>query len=191
VADPRQLPEIILTERGAYRLNPGAVWIDAAAIRARLVRQQRVSDDDLALPLLEEALTLYRGTFCAGQAYGWCDEQRRIYEAMAERCARAVAAGYARQHRYREAIELYEDLRRANPLDEELARFEMICQALVNNRPAVRRVFEETHRAVTAAFDGAESVTEETVELYQGLIGGTTRPCVEVILAGSPRPAYA
>ncbi|MCC6630100.1 MAG: LysM peptidoglycan-binding domain-containing protein [Chloroflexi bacterium] len=205
-ADPRRLPDCILTDRGGYRLNPEAVWVDLVAVTARLERQQHLTDEQ-AVVVLSELLALFRPAagqdpgapaaeagyprqlFCAGHSYDWCVEYQEVYEGINYQSALWLAAAYARRREYRAAIALYRRLRELNPIDERVAEFEMLCHALTANRRGVREVMTALHEALTRELDG-ESVTPETMALYQGLVSGEVRPDPAAIVAQSPRPVY-
>ena len=135
---------VIVAGRHDVQLDPASTTTDVAAMESALESAARAGS--LRVPLLEEAVLLYRGELLPGFDEPWIEPVRERLRAALGRTVRALAA----EHRKAGALDrALEHLRRgaaAAPLDEPLQRDLMALLAEVGQPLAAVRHYQELAR---------------------------------------------
>jgi DNA-binding SARP family transcriptional activator len=169
---PPGVPSIIC-RNAVYRLNPAAVWTDAAAFAACLA-EARLLPDPAALPLLRAALAYCTAPLAREVPAGWfdpvwLDEERAHYAEEVRRATLWAGAILARAGDYAGAATTFARLRTLYVVDDEAAERELICQALRGEPELLTRSFEE-HTAAMARI--GMQPHQATRRLYEQLRAG-------------------
>ncbi|HEY9723982.1 MAG TPA: BTAD domain-containing putative transcriptional regulator, partial [Oscillatoriaceae cyanobacterium] len=157
----------VLKQGTSYRLSEDA-WLDAREFE-RLLAAADAFEDEAAIPLYREALTLCEGPFLAEfpQYDAWCDRERErlaaLYREGACRLARLlVDRGDA------EAASWAERVLEREPCAEEAARALMTAQAHAGDRAQAIRTYDRLVVALDEELD--VDPMPETQQLYERLV---------------------
>jgi LuxR family transcriptional regulator, maltose regulon positive regulatory protein len=120
---------------GLYRFNFAApLWQDCMEFEDRLDKAETTSEPELAIPLLEEALNIYRGDYLQGNYDDWCGLERERLRNRWRYALEQLAMLHTSQNRFDRAIELYLKLTRQDPYHESAHRELIHCYALSGDR---------------------------------------------------------
>jgi ATP/maltotriose-dependent transcriptional regulator MalT/DNA-binding SARP family transcriptional activator len=166
----------VLFVDGVYQWNPEVTyWCDVLEFQQLLEQVEDLSPTaHQAIPLLQQALALYRGDLLEGVRGDWCALAR-------EQLARRYLQGLLQlgdllldQGHLPAAQEAYLRARQADSFCEEAYRGLMRCHAQAGEQAQAIRIYQECHRLL-----GEELNTEpspETQLLYQTIAEGTRSP---------------
>ena len=163
---------IIFRDGSTYGIRPGAdLWLDAEqfttlAAQANAAFARRPVS---AVPLLEEALDLYRGDYLPEALYEtWAAAERERLAVIFLSAADRLAALYLEEGQYGRAVELVHRLLAADDCWERAYRYLMLAYHGLGDHGQVARVY---HRCVQTLREELDvSPADETVELYGKLI---------------------
>ncbi len=155
-----------------YRWNPEVpYWCDVLEFECLLDRAEEMpADDPRAIPLLEQALDLYRGDFLEDVDRAWCFLRR---EELARRRMQALlrlGRLYLGQGQPDLARRTFLQALRVDNYNEEAYRGLMRSLALGGDRVAALRTYHRCHRLLRREL-GIEP-SEETRSLYQAIREG-------------------
>jgi hypothetical protein len=163
----------IICRGGVFRLDPAAIWTDAAAFTA-CVEEARRLPDPAALPLLRAALDYYVAPLAQAVPANWfdpvwLDQERAHYAEEARRAALWAGAILARGGDLAGAATTFARLRELFIVDDEAAERELICQALRGEPSLVERSYAEH----TAALKGlGMQAHQTTTDLFKHVLAG-------------------
>lgn len=152
------------------------IWIDLEAFESRL--QQARTESTRAIPLLEEAVNLYRGDLLEEDlGEEWTQATREVLRCSFAQALFSLGAAYRQNKAYEAAIATGQRLVAQNPTDEAAQRELMLSYALAGRVPEALGQYQQC-REVLANQLGIEP-SSETSELYHLIESGQleiTRP---------------
>ncbi len=154
---------VLVTERAAVRLSPGAVVTDLAEFERALQAADRASAPDDRVPALVQAVDLYRGELLAGCYEDWAlAEQRRLEEQFLG-AIRQLVADLEQQGDLERAIQYAVRAVGIDHLREE-AHAELMRLFAAAGRPgAALRAYEELGALVREEYDRPPSPRTEAL----------------------------
>lgn len=115
----------VLCRSGGYMLNADRIEVDVDEFTEAIGNGLRILpfDRSVAVPLIERALSLYKGDFLADEPYAtWAMPERQCLHELACEGISALADARIGELRLREANELLVRLARMQPYDEDVHR---------------------------------------------------------------------
>ena len=154
----------------AYCLRAGAdLWLDAEAF-ADLVAQARAPGRPAAetMPLLEEAVALYKGDYLPDAIYEtWAAAERERLAVMFLGAADRLAELYIGARRFEQAVELGYRILAADNCWERAYRHLMLAYDQLGNRGQIARVYQRCVQSLRDELDVAPM--DETTALFRRL----------------------
>ena len=120
------------------------------------------------IPILEKAVSLYRGHFLAGEDKSWATSPR---ERMKNRFLRAVdrlGSGWMAAGQPKKAMECYEKGLEIDDLTEEFYRGLMACNLKLGRKAEAIKVYNRCNKILNAGLGVGPSV--ETENIYKKLL---------------------
>ena len=174
--------EWIEADRASLRLKPEAIWVDVRAFSGLLAESAthgHSSDSvcDQCVTLYRQAIALYQADFMQGFTLDdsvdyddWQMEQREWLRRELADLLRRLAAYYADQHQYDQAIKLAQQWLAADPLHEPAHRQLMELYAANGQRSEALRQYKQAVELLDAEL--ATPPEDETTRLYESLLNG-------------------
>lgn len=180
--------ESLHVTRGGFSLNVDDVWCDVRVFESAVERagrhQHTASPCPECLPLMEEAVGLYRDQFLSGfslrDSAEFDDWQLLTTERLRRSHSTALAwlvGVYGRGGKYQRAIELGRRWLAADPLREEAHRWLMQLYSWSGSRNAALRQYRDAVRILDEEL--GVGPLPETTALYEAIREGRLEPPVE------------
>jgi two-component SAPR family response regulator len=153
-----------------YRLDPDRVWVDVAAFEERIQRARK-APDEVAEPLLAEAIELYRGELFADGCPDWAIERQEECRANMLQALNRAAACAARRGDYPTAVERYRRALALEPINEEIAT--NLARALHNlrDRAGIIRLQSSLVEVLRRELDDPDAELQpETQEIFDEIL---------------------
>ncbi len=143
-------------------------WLDIDAFDHLLNQARQASDP---VPLLEEALDLYRGDLLPEDAYEeWAISRREALRRAASEAFYRTASVYTNKADYEKGIATLQRLIAHDPIDEKAHRELMLAYSLAGRRTNALRQYEKCARLIRTEL-GVEP-EPETIGLYNRILKG-------------------
>jgi DNA-binding SARP family transcriptional activator len=169
--DPGSESAFIGREGSSYSLRPGAdLWIDAEQFAALVARTQAPSGltPSEAIPLLEEALALYKGDYLPEALYEtWAAGERERLAVLFLSAADRLAELYLDSACYDRAIDVCHRILTADNCWERAYRYLMVAYHGLGNRGQIARVYQRCVQNLREELDVSPAV--ETAALFASL----------------------
>lgn len=169
--DPGSESALVCRDGSAYGIRPGAdIWLDAerfaalvAQANAALVRRPAE-----AVPLLEEAVTLYKGDYLPEALYEtWAAAERERLAVLFLSAADRLAELYVDHSRYEQAVELAYRILKADNCWERAYRHLMLAYHGLGDHGQIARVYQRCVQTLKEELD--VSPAAETTSLFKRL----------------------
>jgi DNA-binding SARP family transcriptional activator len=187
-------------DRATLALRPGAVWVDAVEFRSLLAQSRRHPHGQEAacadcLPLVDEALELYRGDFMSGFSLSdsaeyddWQSLQREWFSRELGGFLRRAAELCGQTGMLARAIDYARRWLALDPLHEPAQRQLMRLYAANGQRADALRQYQQSAAALDSEL--ATPPEDETTALYEAIQAGTFAPA-PVVAQAALQPATA
>ncbi|WP_442599589.1 BTAD domain-containing putative transcriptional regulator [Neobacillus sp. D3-1R] len=141
----RSTPFFIIREGSTYGLNPlASIELDTNQFQEWIQTGLKEMDVEKTLPLLEKAISLYKGEYLSERRYeDWCINKRERMLVFFLRGAEKMAQIYVRKENYDSAIFWCERILERDRTWEEAYRLLMYCFYRKNNRPQAIKWYEK------------------------------------------------
>jgi DNA-binding SARP family transcriptional activator len=110
----------ILNEKGGYLFNPeSSYWVDTQYFTGMVEKASTVKENNKALDLYREAVTLYKGKFLKDQELDDIkfNQLREKYQEVYKEAVIEMGEILSADQKYKEAVDLYEKALQINPLN--------------------------------------------------------------------------
>lgn len=161
---PRELIE--LHRRRVYRLNRDAVRIDYDVEQFLHILDTQ-SDDSEAI---FAALDMYHGSYLANIDNHWCIGMRTYLEQRYHQTLMLTATRVEHQHRFVDALLLYQRILELDNLDEAAHTGVMRCQVAVHNRAAAITQYQQLRHLLDTELGIDPGCQSEAEQLYRKLL---------------------
>ncbi|MBO0790397.1 MAG: tetratricopeptide repeat protein [Ktedonobacteraceae bacterium] len=147
------------------------IWVDAEAFEQLLKEANAASQLEESLPLLEEADTLYRGSYLLEELYSeWAAPRRDALQRAWVGLQLSLAQIRTEREDYSGAIETLDRLRTAEPTNETALQRLMLLLTRLDRRGEALKVYQQ-HRTMLKR-DYESEPLPETIKLYDELRRG-------------------
>ncbi len=184
---------LVLTHGSGYRVEPSAIWLDAAAFGRALdagEQAQRGNDQAEAASQFREALTLVRGEYLAGEEASWIVAPREQYRQLQARALDGLVRASEALGQSADSVGAARAWLALDPFSESAARGLMRALYLAGEPAAALRAFEQL-RLLLAEELGIDP-HPETDALHGRILRGELTASVISALAPTPanRPTH-
>jgi LuxR family maltose regulon positive regulatory protein len=176
VLEPERSPgsesAFILREGSIYSLRPGAdIWLDAAIFELTLQKAEAAANEQpgAEVPLLEEAMALYRGEYLPDARYeSWAAIEREHLAVKFLQTADRLCELYLQRQRLEESIDLCQRILAQDSCWERAYRHLMMAYHAVGDRGQIARTYQRCRQTLCDELDVEPSL--QTEQLFQELI---------------------
>ncbi len=169
--DPGSESALICREGSAYSIRPGAdLWLDAEEFSTVVTQANALlkKDPTAAIPVLEEAIALYKGDYLPEALYEtWAAGERERLEVLFLSAADRLAELYVTNQRYEQAVDLSYRILAADNCWERAYRHLMLAYDGMGDNGQIARIY---HRCVQTLKEELDvSPAAETTALFEKL----------------------
>ncbi|MCX7994745.1 MAG: hypothetical protein N3A65_03090 [candidate division WOR-3 bacterium] len=164
----KALGDVIIYSNKGYQLKENiSLWVDAREFD-NLISQladKKISRNSAIL--INRAKMLYQGSLCEGWYDSWVDDLRRQYEEKYLNILLSLAQIYARKSRLGQYIDIYEEIIKIDPFNEEHYRNLMVAYSRMRKFQNIKHTYARLEKLLANEFN--KEPEPETQVLFKRL----------------------
>ncbi|UCG92621.1 MAG: winged helix-turn-helix domain-containing protein [candidate division WOR-3 bacterium] len=160
--------DLVLYKNQNYLLNPRLCIKTDVQEFEELMNEAAVkelTDRSKSMQLYNQAVTLYRGDFCAGVANEWCEQRKLYYKEKILNTLKKLGQFHYEDNDCETALDFYQRAYRLDTYDESIHLGLMRCFAALKDRDGVQRQYQSLIKTLQKL--GISTPSPEATHLYQ------------------------